>query len=90
MLGLVRMGAYLLSGLTIWQFVDGGTVGSMLPLAKHLALDTSHGMFLGVCAGVSNYTGVDVTLIRLIWAASTFYRGFGIGLYILAFVIMPT
>lgn len=90
MLGLVRIGAYLLSGLTIWQFVDGGTAGNIFPLARHLALDTPHGMFLGVCAGVSNYTGVDVTLIRLIWAVSSFYRGFGIGLYILAFVIMPT
>lgn len=89
MLGLVRIGAYLLSGLTVWQFVDGGAASNMLPMAKHLALDAPHGMFLGVCAGVSNYTGVDVTLIRLVWAASSFYRGLGIGLYILAFVIMP-
>lgn len=89
MLGLIRIGAYLLSGLTIWQFVDGGTAGSIFPAAKHLVLDTSHGMFLGVCAGFSNYSGVDVTLIRIVWAVSSFYRGLGIGLYILAFVIMP-
>lgn len=90
MLGIIRIGAYLLSGLTIWQFAHDGSGGSsLLPIARHLALDPVHGMILGVCSGISNYTGVDVTLIRLIWAAATFYRGFGIIIYILAFIIMP-
>lgn len=91
MLALFRIGAYLLSGLTIWQFVHGGN-GSLdlLPVSKHLALDPAHGMVLGVCAGVSNYTGIDVTLVRLAWALAGLYRGFGVGLYILAFIIMPT
>jgi len=47
-------------------------------------------MIFGVCAGFSNYFGIDVTLIRLVWALAAFYRGIGIGLYILAFLIMPT
>lgn len=90
MLGIIRIGAYLLSGFTIWQFVhDGSGIGSMMPAVKHLALDPSHGMVFGVCSGMANYTGFDVTLIRLIWAALSFYRGFGIGLYVLAFIIMP-
>lgn len=91
MLGIIRLGAYLLSGLTIWQFVnDGSVVGNVLPAARHLALDPSHSMVLGVCAGVSNYTGFDVTLIRLLWAVSSFYRGFGVVLYVIAFLIMPS
>lgn len=90
MLGLIRIGAYLLSGLTIWQFVnDGSGAVNVLPFTKHLALDPSHGMVFGVCAGVSNYMGFDVTLIRLLWVAASFYRGFGIVLYFLAFIIMP-
>lgn len=90
MLGLIRIGAYLLSGLTIWQFVHSGNgAENILPFTKHLVLDPAHGMVFGVCAGVSNYTGVDVTLIRLIWTASCFFRGLGIILYILAFIIMP-
>lgn len=88
MLGLIRIGAYLLSGFTVWQFFDGGAANS-LPLAKHLALDSSHGMIFGVCAGVSQYTGVDVSLIRFVWSLSCLYRGIGIVLYILAFIIMP-
>lgn len=91
MLGIVRLGAYLLSGLTIWQFVnDGSAMNNVLPAARHLVLDPSHGMVFGVCAGVSNYTGFDVTLIRLLWTVSSFYRGFGIILYVLAFLIMPS
>lgn len=58
-------------------------------LNKHLALDQAHGMVFGVCAGFSAYTGLDVTLIRLAWALSVLYRGAGLALYILAFVIMP-
>lgn len=91
MFWLIRIGAYALSGLAIWQAVQGGTsIMDALPLHRHLMLDQEHSMILGVCAGVSNYTGIDVTLIRLVWAISSFYRGIGVGLYILAFLIMPT
>lgn len=87
---LVRIGAYALSGLAIWQFLqsDPGHLHQLLPL-KTLALDNNRSMILGVCAGISNYTGIDVTLIRLIWALAVVYRGAGIGLYLLAFLLMP-
>lgn len=88
MLWVVRVGAYLLSGLTVWQFMQNGP-GGMAPLHRQLALDQSHAMLMGVCAGVSNYTGIDVSLVRLVWVLATFYRGAGIVLYILAFLIMP-
>lgn len=88
---LIRLGAYAVSGLAIWQFFsDGPGLSSVLPLSKHLALDAQHGMVLGVCSGFSNYIGIDVTLIRLAWALACFYRGIGIGLYLLAFLIMPS
>ncbi|MBC8014929.1 MAG: PspC domain-containing protein [Sporomusaceae bacterium] len=59
-------------------------------LQKHLVLDPAHGMIFGVCAGISNFTGVDATLIRLIWSVTALYRGLGILFYIAAFLIMPT
>lgn len=90
MFGILRIGAYLVSGLTVWQFFQGDIGGMNGALHKSLALDPSHGMLLGVCAGVSNFTGIDVSLIRFIWALLAFYRGAGIALYILAFLIMPT
>ncbi|WP_371364756.1 hypothetical protein SRRS_53400 [Sporomusa rhizae] len=89
MIWLIRAGAYLFSGLTVWQFVQGAGTPDMAGIHKHLALDQAHGMVFGVCAGFSTYTGIDVTLIRLAWALSVLYRGAGLALYILAFLIMP-
>jgi phage shock protein PspC (stress-responsive transcriptional regulator) len=88
-LALFRIGAYLVSGLTVWQFVHGGLGPAEVSPLRHLAIDSTHSMILGVCAGVSNYLGIDVTLIRFAWALLGLYRGVGIGLYILAFLIMP-
>lgn len=89
MIWLIRTGAYLFSGLTIWQFFQGVGTPDIAMLHKHLALDQPNGMVLGVCAGFSAYTGLDVTLIRLAWTLSVLYRGAGLALYILAFLIMP-
>lgn len=45
-------------------------------------------MLCGVCAGLAKYLGVDVSLVRLIWAAFALFGG-GILLYIIAAVILP-
>jgi phage shock protein C len=90
MFGIIRIAAYLVSGLTVWQFFQGDIGGMSGALPRHLALDPAHSMILGVCAGVSNFTGIDVSLIRIGWALLTLYRGAGIALYILAFLIMPS
>lgn len=91
MLWMVRLGAYALSSLAVWQFFQSSVSPTeILPIHKHLALDPGHSMIFGVCAGISNYTGIDVTLIRLAWALASLYRGFGVGVYLLAFIIMPT
>lgn len=37
------------------------------------ALDKSNGKLLGVCAGVANRTGIDVTGVRLIAVAVTLF-----------------
>lgn len=89
MMWLIRAGAYLFSGLTIWQFVQGAGTPDMATIHRHLALDQPHGMVFGVCAGFSAYTGIDVSFIRLAWSLSVLYRGAGLALYILAFLIMP-
>ncbi|SFL42963.1 PspC domain-containing protein [Pelosinus propionicus] len=89
MFGLIRIGAYLVSALTAWQFFQGDVDG-IHSLHKQLALDPARGMLFGVCAGVSDYTGIDVSIIRFAWALLVLYRGAGILLYILAFLIMPS
>jgi phage shock protein C len=43
----------------------------------------------GVCGGVSEYFGVDPTIVRLLWVLVTLMGGSGFFLYILAMIIMP-
>lgn len=43
----------------------------------------------GVCGGLSEFFNIDVTLVRLLWAAAVFLAGTGILLYILCWLIIP-
>jgi phage shock protein C len=43
----------------------------------------------GVCAGLAAYTGVDATVIRLIFAVLTFFGGVGAIAYVIAWALMP-
>jgi phage shock protein C len=40
--------------------------------------DKRHGKIMGVCAGISNYTGFDVTLVRVFMVAALFMSSFAI------------
>ena len=42
-------------------------------MTSRYALDRSNGKLLGVCAGVANWTGIDVTGVRLIAVALTLF-----------------
>lgn len=46
---------------------------------------------LGVCAGLGEYFGVDVTIIRLIWVVVSAVSGFvpGIVAYVVVALVMP-
>ena len=43
----------------------------------------------GVCAGLANYFGVDVTLIRLLWVLLIVFYGAGFLAYIISWIIIP-
>ncbi|MDE2436079.1 MAG: envelope stress response membrane protein PspC [Sphingomonadales bacterium] len=45
--------------------------------------DKLNGKILGVCAGIADYTGVDVLWVRLGTVVFTLSTGFGIPLYII-------
>lgn len=52
--------------------------------------DTSDKILGGVCSGIANYLNVDPAIIRLLFAIITFGGfGFGIFLYIIAWIILP-
>jgi phage shock protein PspC (stress-responsive transcriptional regulator) len=46
-------------------------------------------MIGGVCAGFADYLEVDPTIIRLFWAASILFWGFGFWAYIFGWIIIP-
>jgi phage shock protein C len=90
MLWLIRLGAYALGGAVIWGALqDAAGPAGYFPGGRRLALDADNGMVFGVCAGLSRYTELDATLIRLTWALACLYRGAGIAFYLLAFLLMP-
>ncbi len=53
-----------------------GTRNSPCLLATKFYLDKRNGKIMGVCSGIADYTGIDVTLIRIGFAASSSDRAF--------------
>ena len=43
----------------------------------------------GVCAGLAAYFGLDPTLVRLAFALTTVFGGFGVLLYLCAWIVIP-
>ncbi|EAA0350921.1 PspC domain-containing protein [Listeria monocytogenes] len=56
---------------------------------KKLYKSSSQKMIAGVCGGLAEYFGIEVTIIRLLWAGAVLFFGTGILLYILAAIIIP-
>jgi len=56
---------------------------------KVLYRDTKTGKIAGVCSGLAEYLGADVSIIRVLWVIFTLYGGAGILLYIVAALIIP-
>jgi phage shock protein PspC (stress-responsive transcriptional regulator) len=46
-------------------------------------------MIDGVCGGLAEYLGADVTLVRILWLVSVFLKGLGLIAYFLAMIIVP-
>jgi phage shock protein C len=46
-------------------------------------------MLGGVCAGIADYLGVDVTLIRVAFAVVTFLGGAGVPAYLACLLLIP-
>eukprot|EP00920_Eleutheroschizon_duboscqi_P040925 GHVT01097859.1.p2 GENE.GHVT01097859.1~~GHVT01097859.1.p2 ORF type:complete len:104 (+),score=16.63 GHVT01097859.1:498-809(+) len=59
------------------------------PMSK-LVRNTSNKMVGGVCAGIADTYGYDVTLVRIITAALVLFAGAGPILYLIAWMIMPS
>ncbi|NLW14728.1 MAG: PspC domain-containing protein [Erysipelothrix sp.] len=56
---------------------------------KKLYRDKSEAILGGVCAGLSEYFKIDVTIIRIILAALILIYGTGLLVYIILWVLLP-
>lgn len=58
---------------------------------RRLTRSRSKGTIAGVCAGMADYFGVDVVLVRLLWVLGAIALAFvgGVIAYIAAWIIMP-
>ena len=59
---------------------------------RRLTRAPAEGKIAGVCAGLADYLGVDVALVRLVWVILSVVPGVIIGgilVYLLAWLIMP-
>ena len=51
--------------------------------------DPFDSMISGVCSGLSEYFGIDVTILRFIWVIGILFYGVGLLPYIILAFIMP-
>ena len=57
---------------------------------KMLMRSSQNKKLSGVCAGIAKYFGVDATIVRLLFAICMLAIGFGLTIYIVCLVLMPT
>jgi phage shock protein C len=67
----------------------GGTGGSGGFDGKKLERKLSDRWLAGVCVGLADYTGIDVSLIRVIFAVLTLFGGVGAIAYLIAWALVP-
>ncbi|HUK71369.1 MAG TPA: PspC domain-containing protein [Streptosporangiaceae bacterium] len=56
---------------------------------KQLRRSRNDRVVAGVCAGLAEYFGIDVYIVRLVFAALAILGGTGILLYLVAWLILP-
>jgi phage shock protein PspC (stress-responsive transcriptional regulator) len=74
------------AGSASWS-ESAGSGGS--PGGKRLERKVAGRWVAGVCAGLADYTGIDATLIRVIFAVATFFGGLGPIAYVLGWALIP-
>ncbi|WP_455672630.1 PspC domain-containing protein [Phocaeicola sp.] len=51
---------------------------------------SNHRMIAGVCAGLAEYFGWDVTVVRVVYTLLTFFTVFsGVIVYVVLWIVMP-
>ena len=69
----------------------GRRIGLTYAPRKRLFRSRTNRKIAGVCAGLAEYAGMDVTLMRLLWAIVAVLSGIapGVVAYLVAWIVMP-
>lgn len=57
---------------------------------RKLQRSTSNKMIAGICAGIGKYFNLDPTIIRVLYVLMVFFAGFGILLYLILWLVIPS
>lgn len=57
--------------------------------SKQLRRTRKGRIIAGVCSGVGEYVGIDANLIRIGLGITTLFGGLGVGVYAIAWLLMP-
>ena len=75
-----------------WLLMPVSLMPVTITVRKRLVRPQADRTIAGVCAGISRYLAVDVTLVRLIWVVLSIYPGvivLGMLAYLIAWFIIP-
>ena len=61
----------------------------MTDKSKRLERSRENRMIAGVAAGVADFFGLDPTLVRVLWAITVLFGGFGIVVYVIMWIVVP-
>ncbi|HYF05140.1 MAG TPA: PspC domain-containing protein, partial [Patescibacteria group bacterium] len=59
------------------------------PVRKRLFRNNDDVIIAGVCSGIAAYLGIDPVWVRLAFAISVFFGGFGVVLYVILWIVLP-
>lgn len=69
---------------------DLPTYSQQPPSRTRFYRDKRNGKFLGICSGIADYTGFDITLVRICFLAAVFMSGGSVlPIYVIAAFVAP-
>jgi phage shock protein PspC (stress-responsive transcriptional regulator) len=73
------------------EVISGGeSAGEEIPRSRRrMYRDPDRRVLGGVCAGISAYLDWDPLIMRIIFAVLIFAGGFGVGLYLILWIVLP-
>jgi phage shock protein C len=58
-------------------------------MEKKLYRDETHKTIGGVCAGLAEYFGIDISIVRLVFLLTLIFKGGGLLIYIILWIVLP-